>query len=63
MNIILETDRFNLETVNKKLIVCTPYHYNDSIFKACTKSLKQILDSQLSVDVSKKEMYAIRELK
>lgn len=52
MDIILETNRLKLETINEKLVVCIPHHYDDSIFKACTKSLKQFLDNQLSTNVS-----------
>lgn len=51
MNIILEADKLNLETAGK-LILCNPYHYNDSIYKLCTKAINDIVINQISCYVS-----------
>lgn len=52
LDIIMEADKFNFSTENGKLVVCTPYHYDDPISKACTKEIKQIIENQSTVYVS-----------
>jgi len=47
----MEADKLNFETVSEKLILCNPYHYDDPISKECIKSIKEILESQLSTKV------------
>lgn len=51
MDVITETDKLNLETVSGKFIFCNPYHYDDPISRECTKSIKNILENQLSTNV------------
>jgi len=51
MDIIMEADKFDFDT-NGKIIVSTPYHYDDPIAKACTNEIKQIVENQSSMNVS-----------
>lgn len=51
MNIILETDKLNLETTGK-IILCNPYHYNDSIYESCTEAIKDIVKNQITSNVN-----------
>jgi len=51
MDIIMETDKLNFNT-SGKIILSTPYHYDDPIAKACTNEIKQIIKNQLSINVS-----------
>lgn len=52
MDIIMEADEYNFEISTEKLILCIPYHYNDQLSKSCTKLIKQVVENQLSVNVS-----------
>lgn len=51
MDIIMEADTLNFDT-SGKIILSTPYHYDDPIAKACTNEIKQIIKNQLSINVS-----------
>lgn len=52
LDVIMEADRLNFSTENGKLIVCTPYHYDDPISKECTKEIKEIIENQQTAIVS-----------
>lgn len=52
MDVITEADRLNVDGATGKLIICTPYHYDDPISKLCTALIKQTVDNELSIDVS-----------
>lgn len=52
LDVMMEADRLNFSTENGKLIVCTPYHYDDLISKTCTKEIKQMIENQKTVKVS-----------
>lgn len=47
----MEINELNLET-SGKMILSTPYHYNDSVAKACTNEIKDILENKLTMNVS-----------
>ncbi|XP_060835401.1 fatty acid synthase-like [Rhopalosiphum padi] len=49
MDIIMEADKLNVNT-SGKIILSTPYHYDDPIAKACTNEIKQIIINQLSIN-------------
>ncbi|KAF0755952.1 fatty acid synthase-like isoform X1 [Aphis craccivora] len=49
MDIIMEADTLNFDT-SGKIILSTPYHYDDPIAKACTNEIKQIIKNQLSIN-------------
>lgn len=51
MDIIIETDKLNFET-DGKIILSTPYHYDDPIAKACTNEIKETLENKLCMNVS-----------
>lgn len=51
MHIIMEIDKLNLET-SGKIILSTPYHYDDPVAKACTNEIKEIVENKLSMNVS-----------
>jgi len=51
MDIIIDTDQLNFES-GGKIILSTPYHYDDPIAKACTNEIKEILENKLSMNVS-----------
>eukprot|EP00102_Acyrthosiphon_pisum_P016442 XP_008187406.1 PREDICTED: fatty acid synthase-like [Acyrthosiphon pisum] len=40
----------NFDKTSEKLILCTPYHFDDQISKLCTKTIKQIFENQLSMN-------------
>jgi len=42
----------NFDKTSEKLIFCAPYHFEDEISKLCTKTIKQIFENQLSMNVS-----------
>lgn len=42
----------NFDRSSEKVILCTPYHFDDHISKLCTKTIKQILENQLLMNVS-----------
>jgi len=42
----------NFDKTSEKLILCTPYHFDDQISKLCTKTIKQIFENKLSMNVS-----------
>lgn len=44
------TDHF--DKTSEKLILCAPYHFDDQISKLCTKTIKEIFESQPSMNVS-----------
>lgn len=48
----MESDKLNFNTVGRKFVLCTPYHYDDPTTKACTKYIKQVLENQQSINVS-----------
>lgn len=54
LDIIMEANKFNFNNDKKKLMFCTPYYYDDPIFKECTKIIKQIIEKEKSIDVSNK---------
>jgi len=47
----MEIDKLNLET-SGKIILSTPYHYDDPVAKACTNEIKEIVENKLSMNVS-----------
>ncbi|XP_016657076.1 fatty acid synthase isoform X4 [Acyrthosiphon pisum] len=49
MDIIMETDKSNLET-SGKIILSTPYHYDDLIAKSCTNEIKEIVENKFSMN-------------
>lgn len=51
MDVIMEADKLGLDTTSRKLILCIPYHYNDSISKECAKTLKAIIENQKTTNV------------
>lgn len=51
MDIIMEADKLNFDT-SGKIILSTPYHYDDPTAKSCTNEIKQIIKNQLSINVS-----------
>lgn len=53
----MEPDKWNLEPTTRKLILCTPYHYDNQLAKSCTKLIKQIVENQLLVNVSIKLLF------
>lgn len=42
----MEADKLGLNSTCGKLIVCTPYHYDDAISKDCTTAIKKIVENQ-----------------
>lgn len=51
MDIIMENDKLDFGMESGKLILCTPYHYDDNVSKTCTKTIKQIVENQYSTNV------------
>jgi len=51
MDIIMEIDKLNFET-SGRIILSTPYHYDDPVAKACTNEIKEIMENKLSMNVS-----------
>jgi len=51
MDIIMEIDELNLET-SGKIILSTPYHYDDPVAKECTNEIQNIVENNLTTDVS-----------
>ncbi|CAI6347084.1 unnamed protein product [Macrosiphum euphorbiae] len=49
IHIIMEIDKLNLET-SGKIILSTPYHYDDPVAKACTNEIKEIVENKLSMN-------------
>lgn len=47
----MEIDKLNFEK-GEKIILSTPYHYDDSVAKACTNEIKEIVEHKLSMNVS-----------
>lgn len=47
----METDQLNIET-SGKIILSSPYHYDDPIAKVCTNEIKEIVENKLSMNVS-----------
>ncbi|XP_026822789.1 fatty acid synthase-like, partial [Rhopalosiphum maidis] len=45
MDIITDT----FDKTSEKLILCTPYHFDDLLSKLCTKTIKQIFENQLTM--------------
>lgn len=51
-DIIMEADILNLNTNTDKLFLSSPYHYDDPIANNCKKTIEQIVENQLRIDVS-----------
>lgn len=47
LDIIMEADRLYTDSTPGKLIICTPYHFDDTISNVYTRALKKIIDEQL----------------
>lgn len=47
----MESDKFDFDTEIGKLILCTPYHYDDTVSKTCTKTIKQFVENHPSTNV------------
>jgi hypothetical protein len=46
----MEGDKLGLNTTHRKLIICTPYHYNDAISKDCINAIRHNVENQ-SIEV------------
>lgn len=46
----MEAEKLNIST--GKLILCTHNNFEDSVTKACSKLINQILENQLSINAS-----------
>jgi len=53
MNIITESFKLNLDHTSEKLVLYTPFHFDDPLSKECIKSIKQVMENQIAYDVSK----------
>ncbi|XP_029343545.1 fatty acid synthase [Acyrthosiphon pisum] len=49
MDIIMEIDKLNFGT-SGKIILSTPYHYDDPVAKSCTNEIKKIVENKLSMN-------------
>lgn len=50
----MEADTLHLYASHSKLILCTLHHYDDLVARKCIKSIKRILENQISINVSVK---------
>lgn len=52
MDIITESDKLNVNSTPGNLILCTSYYFDDPIANECTRSIKQFIENQISINVS-----------
>ncbi|CAH1725990.1 unnamed protein product [Aphis gossypii] len=50
----------NFDRSSEKVILCTPYHFDDHISKLCTKTIKQILENQLLMNNETLNWYDVK---